>query len=166
MSSNIYQVFHVSFIKMLYSPRTLCIPIISILGQIGPKLEKIQSLNTGITTSIVYGIQLKVGQIKKISVFLVRGLKLGGRVCTHIFSNYFFSGKYIILCISKGISPFKMHKIIFFSKNLKKILDFTIVNLGRARLSFTQVFGLIQIVYFSVQIRLLNNKILAKGKIG
>ena len=31
-----------------------------------------------------------------------------------------------ILCIFKGISPFKMHKIIFvFPENLKKILSFT-----------------------------------------
>ena len=26
----------------------------------------------------------------------------------------------MILCILKGISPFKMHKIIFFPENLKK----------------------------------------------
>ena len=44
-------------------------------------------------------------QIKKISVFLVTG-----RVGTHILFNYFFfSGKNIILCVLKGISPFKMH---------------------------------------------------------
>ena len=28
----------------------------------------------------------------------------------------------MILCILKGISPFKMHKIIFFSENLEKKL--------------------------------------------
>ena len=142
---------------MLYSPRTRCILIISILGQMDPKLEKIQSLNRGIITSIVYGIQLKVDQIKKISVFLVRGLKLGGEYAHIFFLIIFFSRKYIISCIFKGISPFKMQKIIFFSENLNKILDFTKVNLARVRLSFTQVFCLIQIVYFSVQIHLLNN---------
>ena len=52
---------------------------------------------------------------KKISVFLVTGLKILGCVGTH-----FFSGKNIILCILKGISPFKMHKFIFFPENLKK----------------------------------------------
>ena len=31
----------------------------------------------------------------------------------------------MILCILKGILPFKMHKIIFFSENLKEILGFT-----------------------------------------
>ena len=31
----------------------------------------------------------------------------------------------MILYILKGISPFKMHKIIFFPENLKKILGFT-----------------------------------------
>ena len=36
----------------------------------------------------------------------------------------------IILCILKGISPFKMHKVIFFSENLKKI-KVSPVNLGR-----------------------------------
>ena len=38
----------------------------------------------------------------------------------------FFSGKNTILCILKGILPFKMHTIIIiFSENLKKILGFT-----------------------------------------
>ena len=54
---------------------------------------------------------------KKISVFLVTGLKILGRVGKHIF----FSGK-IILCIMKGISHFKMHKIIYLPENLEKIL--------------------------------------------
>ena len=49
---------------------------------------------------------------KKIRVFQVTGLKILGRVGTHIFLNYFFSGKNIILCILKGISSFKMHKIV------------------------------------------------------
>ena len=31
----------------------------------------------------------------------------------------------LILCILKGILPFKMHKIISFPENLKKILGFT-----------------------------------------
>ena len=58
---------------------------------------------------------------KKISVFRVTGLKILGRVGTHIFFHcFFFSGKNIILCILKGISPFKMHKIIYFPENLKK----------------------------------------------
>ena len=51
---------------------------------------------------------------KKISVFLVTGLKILGRVGTHIFFLFFFLEKNIILCILKGIWPFKMHKIIFF----------------------------------------------------
>ena len=40
------------------------------------------------------------------------------------FFKLFFSGKNMILCILKGISPFKMHKIIYFPENMKKILDF------------------------------------------
>ena len=56
---------------------------------------------------------------KKINVFRVTSLKILGRVGTHIFRigthNFFFWKKNIILCILKGISPFKMHKIIFFS---------------------------------------------------
>ena len=52
---------------------------------------------------------------KKISVFRVTGLKIFGRIGTHIFFNYFFSGKYMILCILKDILPFKRYKIIFFS---------------------------------------------------
>ena len=43
---------------------------------------------------------------KIISVFRL-SLKILGREGTHIF---FFSGKNIILCILKGISPFKMPK--------------------------------------------------------
>ena len=50
-------------------------------------------------------------------VFRVTGLKILGRVGTHIiFLVIFFSGKNIILCILKGILPFKRHKIIFFQK--------------------------------------------------
>ena len=46
------------------------------------------------------------------------GLKILGRGGTHLFP-----GKNIILCILKGILPFKMHKVIFFfPENLKKIL--------------------------------------------
>ena len=68
---------------------------------------------------------MHLGQIKKISVFRVTGLKNLGRVGTHIFLMIFFSRKNIILYILKGISPFKMHKIIFFPENLKKNLGFT-----------------------------------------
>ena len=41
------------------------------------------------------------------------------------FNIFFYGKKYIILSILKGISPLKMHKIIIFSENLKKILGFT-----------------------------------------
>ena len=51
---------------------------------------------------------------KKISVDHVTGLKILDRVDTYMFFNYFFSGKNIILCILKGILPFKMYKIIIF----------------------------------------------------
>ena len=63
---------------------------------------------------------------KKISVFWVTGLKILGRVDTHFFKLFFILEKYIILCILKGISPFKMHKIIFFPEKMKheKILGF------------------------------------------
>ena len=63
---------------------------------------------------------------KKICVIWVTGLKISDRVGTHFFLILFFlEKKYIILCILKGKMPFKMHKIIFFPKNLKKILGFT-----------------------------------------
>ena len=62
---------------------------------------------------------------KKISVFRVMGLKILGRVGTKFFLIIFFLENNIILCILKGISPFKMHKIIFFLDNLKKNLGFT-----------------------------------------
>ena len=35
-------------------------------------------------------IVVLLGQIKKISVFRVTGLKILGRIGTHIFCNYFF----------------------------------------------------------------------------
>ena len=61
-----------------------------------------------------------------ISLFRVIGLKFLGRVGTHIFFLiFFFSGKNTILCILKGILPFKIRKIIFFPENLKQILRFT-----------------------------------------
>ena len=46
-------------------------------------------------------------------------LKILGRVGT-IFLLFFWGGKNIILCILKGKTPFKMHKIIFFPENFKK----------------------------------------------
>ena len=56
---------------------------------------------------------------KKISVFRVTGLKILGRVGTHIFFKFFFWNKNTILSILKGEMPFKMHKIIFFSRRSK-----------------------------------------------
>ena len=61
----------------------------------------------------------------KVIVFQVTGLKILGRVGTHIFLIIFFLDKTIILCILKGSLPFKMHKIIFFPENCTKILGFT-----------------------------------------
>ena len=66
-------------------------------------------------------------------MFRVIGQKILGRVGTYIFFNFFFPGKNIILCILKGISPFKMHKMIFFPENLKKV-KFSPINLGRVGL--------------------------------
>ena len=89
---------------------------------------------------------------KKISVFLVMGLKILGRVGTHIFVNYFLLEKNIISCILKGEMPFKMHKIIyFFPENLKKVLGFTIkYRLGRVTLNTgIFLFGLMQNGHFS-----------------
>ena len=56
---------------------------------------------------------------KKINVFRVTGLKILGRVGTHIFFIIFFSGK------KNDFMHFKMHKVIFFPEKLKKILGFT-----------------------------------------
>ena len=60
-------------------------------------------------------------------MFRVTGLslKILGRV--HIFVQFLDGGvSNIIFFILKGISPFKMHKIILKNpENLKKILDFT-----------------------------------------
>ena len=54
-------------------------------------------------------------------MFWVTVLKILGRVVT-----LFFGGGDTILCVLKGISPFKMHTIIFFPENLEiKILGFT-----------------------------------------
>ena len=54
-----------------------------------------------------------LGQIKK-PVFRVTGPYLNLLMKSRIF--YRFSGKNIILCFLKGKMPFKMHKIIFFSR--------------------------------------------------
>ena len=55
----------------------------------------------------------------------VTGLNILVRVGTHVFLLFFFSEiKFIILCILKYILPFKVHKIIFFPENLKKIPGF------------------------------------------
>ena len=62
---------------------------------------------------------------KKISVFRVTGLKILGRVGTHVFFFFFLNFFFIILCILKGEMPFKMHKINFSPENMKKILGFS-----------------------------------------
>ena len=54
-------------------------------------------------------------------MFRVTGLKILGRIGTHIF----FLEENNILCILKGISPFKMHTIIYFFRKPEKILGFT-----------------------------------------
>ena len=59
-----------------------------------------------------------LGQIKKIPVFRVTRPYLNLLVKPRNFFRY--SGKNIILCILKGEMPFKIHKIIFFSR--KKII--------------------------------------------
>ena len=57
-----------------------------------------------------------------------------------------FSGKYIILCILKGEMPFKMHKIIFFSRKkiIKKICVPTLPKIFRpvTRNTLFLLFGL------------------------
>ena len=58
--------------------------------------------------------------MKKISVFRVTGLKILGRVGTHIFFNYFFSGKNIILCILKGIRRSKCIKLYIFQESFQE----------------------------------------------
>ena len=63
-----------------------------------------------------FQIYALLGQVKKISVFRVTGLKILGRVGTLIFFNYFFSGKNIILCIL----PIETHKITFFFRKPEK----------------------------------------------
>ena len=69
---------------------------------------------------------------KKISVFQVTSLKILGRVGTHSFIYFFLHVKNINLCILKGISPFKMYKIIiFFSrKPEKKVSPVNLVRVG------------------------------------
>ena len=67
---------------------------------------------------------ISLGQMKKISVFRVMGLKNVGKVA-------FFAKKNIILCILEEISPFKTHKIIYISRKP--------VNLGSLILPLTQI---------------------------
>ena len=55
--------------------------------------------------------------MKRISMFRVKGLKILGRVCKRLFFVLFSGNKYNFFCFS----PFKMHKIVFFSKKLKQI---------------------------------------------
>ena len=68
--------------------------------------------------------QKALGQIKNMCVSGNISKILGG-VGTPIFFNHFFLEKNIILCILKGMLPFKMHKIIYFPENLLKNLGFT-----------------------------------------
>ena len=62
-------------------------------------------------------------QIKKknkcVTMFRVMGLKISGRDATHNLLNHFFLDKNIILCILKGILPFKIH-LKKLPENLKK----------------------------------------------
>ena len=69
-----------------------------------------------------YLVKAYVGQLMMLlPILLVTGLKILGRVGTHIFLNVFLmEKKNINLCILKGFLPFKIHKNIFFPENLKK----------------------------------------------
>ena len=54
------------------------------------------------------------------------GLKILGRIGTHGFYGWGGgSGKNMIVCILKGISPFRMHEIIFRIHQKKFLLDLT-----------------------------------------
>ena len=54
-----------------------------------------------------------MGKMKKISVFRVTGLKILGRVGIHFF-HLFFQEYSFMHFERQEISPFKMHKIIFY----------------------------------------------------
>ena len=65
-----------------------------------------------ILSSVLWNLIYVDQKAKQKCVFRVTGLKILGRVGTHIS----FSGKHnIMLCILRGISPFKIHKIIYIS---------------------------------------------------
>ena len=82
------------------------------------------------------------GPNKKLSMFRVTG---------RVGTLFFFLEKNIILCILKGILPFKMHKIIYFSENLKKFLGFTSkFRLGQVTLN-TGIFVFCPILTFDVR---------------
>ena len=66
-------------------------------------------------------------------MFRVAGLKILGRVSTHIFDNYFLSGKNIILCNLKGIAFQNAYNCIFYRKP-EQIILVSPVNLGRVGL--------------------------------
>ena len=51
---------------------------------------------------------------------LLNLLSLGKEIKCRAIYLFFATRKNIILCILKGISPFKMHKIIFFSRRPEK----------------------------------------------
>ena len=54
-------------------------------------------------------------------MFRITSLQILGRVDTHISLKKIFEKKInIILWIWKGIQPFKMHKIIFYSRKPEK----------------------------------------------
>ena len=75
-------------------------------------------------------------------MFLITVLKILGRgTLIFFYLLYFFLGgrgggvgNNIILCILKGISPFKMHKIIFFFPENLKEFYISPVNLGKVGL--------------------------------
>ena len=75
-------------------------------------------------------------------MFCVTGLKILGRVGTHIF---FLEEKYNFMHFEM---PFKMHKILFFQEYLKKILGFTSKSrLGRVTLNTAIfLFGLNELI--------------------
>ena len=60
-----------------------------------------------LSSSVIASPQIHVRPNKKVSVFRVTGLKILGRVGTHIFLKYFLLKKKIFFCILKGNSPFK-----------------------------------------------------------
>ena len=110
----------IPFLSSTYGLGTFLCKVTSLHIQTCYVLKSVRT-NEGVSHVLAPAEPQSLSQIKKNKCVPVTCLNIIDWVGTHFFKIIFFMGKNIILCILKGILPFKMHKIIYFPGKPKNV---------------------------------------------